>query len=186
MSKLLNYRNAVHDVERGLVDLEVESDVHGWIPTTFIIDSIEPHQEEIFADLVIETLPIKDAFVPLDELVNKKVLQVKKLRTLALTGAAETVTTADGRRWQINKSSLDDLARSLTLGLALGELPSGTYWRDVENTSHPASLALLREIAMLAAVRHDAIWKASWQHIDALRACTTQEALDAYQMPLIL
>lgn len=186
MSKLLDYRNAVYDAVNNLIDLEVESAEHGWIPTTFIVGALDVHQEDIFSQLDIERLPRKDNTIPFDMAVARKVVEVKKLRTLALEGAAETVTTSDGNRWQINTSAIDDLTRTITLGLALGALPQDTYWRDVENVSHPASLDLLKEIAALAAVRHTAIWKASWEHIDAIRKCASQEELDAYALPSIL
>lgn len=184
--KILEHKNAVHDQVNNLIDLEIRTARYGWIPTTILIDAVEPHQQDVFDSLNISELPVKEYTTTLDEVLSEKVGFIKKLRSAALLGRATTVTTDDGRRWQTDKPAMDALKEAMLSGVVFGELPPGTEWRDVENVRHPASMELLKEIGLKASIRPGVIWKSSWDHIDALRACGSIDELNAYEMPAIL
>lgn len=182
--KILDKKNAFYDAENGRVEIEINQEGFGWLPTSIPVDSAEEHHLQILAELDLNNLPkVSDILLSKEELLVEKVYKIKALRTAALRGDNATVTDSNGLVWQVNKSTLEELNKLISLTTLAGAVPEGTVWRDQDNVNHPATIALLLEIALRAGAREKAIWAASWALLDGVRSLETAQEVRDFVIP---
>jgi hypothetical protein len=181
-----DYRNPVYLKDKNMLDVEVHHVVYGWIPTSINLAEVEPEQQFIVDQVDLNSIPVVETSRTVSSEKGEKALYIHHLRDVALAGEGATVITQDGRKWQANAKAVESVNKTLSTCTALGYVPEGTQWRDFYNVSHPATMELLKELAALFIMRETDIYKKSWAHVDAIRACNTLEELDALILPSAL
>jgi len=170
-----NYKNPRYiDDSNNRVDLDINTEEYGWIPTSIILDDDDQHEhileiKEWLNNNKTAIAPYSRESIPIEDVLSEVFNRITEARDDALYNENASVETSDGTVWQADPNSMRQLNDALTIFSAAGGTPEGFVWRDANNVNHPADLELLISIASARAQQVQAIWERSWELKDALK-----------------
>lgn len=156
MIKVTNYKNAQYNAD-STIDLDILTDVHGWIPTTIdpSNDDQEPHVIQI-KQWLVDNEGLIAAHVPYvstqAEIDAQALADFKASRTLAVSQIV--VTTASGKTFDGDETSQNRMARAVTAS-ASGDT---TIWVLANNEPTVVTHDELKEALRLAGDAQTAVW----------------------------
>lgn len=156
--KVLKYRNAESkSADNSIIDLEIETDLYGWIPTT--IHPNDNDQEEHVIQIkqwLIDNANLIAAYVPYvptqAEIDAQALGDFKASRTLAVSQIV--VISASGKSFDGDETSQNRMARAVTSSNA-GDT---TQWVLADTTVATVTHEELKEALRLAGEAMTAIW----------------------------
>lgn len=141
----MNIRNAQYkNKESTIIDVEIEHEVHGWLPYTFISNETDESFDDVIRVWLESNTPSE--YVETPKTVEELEVEAKQAKSLALSTL--TVTTSNGNTFDGNETARNNMMSAILSADLVGSTED--EWKLADNTTKVITLDELKEALALA------------------------------------